>query len=50
MSKSEEASNDHLQLKNVVFGKGSPIRVPREYVHDVEWLFDNASNNHLKKS
>ena len=49
VSKSEEASNDHLQLKNVVFGKGSPIRVPREYVHDVEWLFDNASNNHLKK-
>ena len=48
-AKTKETSTNHLQLVNVISGEGSPIRVPRDYVHDVEWLFDNASNNHLKK-
>ena len=48
-AKTKDTSANHRQLVNVISGEGSPIRVPRDYVHDVEWLFDNASNNHLKK-
>jgi len=44
-----QSSVDKKQLVNVVSGKGSPIRVPRDYIHDVEWLFDEGSKTPLKK-
>jgi len=44
-----QSSISQKQLVNVVSGKGSPIRVPRDYIHDVEWLFDEGSKTPLKK-
>jgi len=44
-----QSSIVHQQLADVVSGKGSPIRVPRDYIHDVEWLFDEGSKTSLKK-
>jgi hypothetical protein len=49
VGKSPQNSVDYLQLIDVVSGKGSPIRVPRDYIHDVEWLFDEGSKTALKK-
>jgi hypothetical protein len=37
------------EIREVVMGLDSPIRIPREYIHDVEWLFDDGSKNPLKK-
>ncbi len=45
----ENDAPEWRQLREVVAGPGSPIRVPREYVHDVEWLFDTDTNKSLKK-
>ena len=36
-------------IRKVVTGPGSPIRIPREYIHDVEWLFYDGTKNPLKK-
>ena len=47
--KNPQSSIDCQQLIDVVSGKGSPIRVPRDYIHDVEWLFDEGSKTALKK-
>ena len=44
-----EASFNLQELADVVFGIGSPIRVPRSYIHDVEWLFDEGTKVPLKK-
>ena len=49
VGKNPQSSDDYLQLIDVVSGKGSPIRVPRDYIHDVEWLFDEGSKTALKK-
>ncbi|MDC0049090.1 DUF1549 and DUF1553 domain-containing protein [Verrucomicrobia bacterium] len=49
VGKIAQSSADQKQLVNVVSGKGSPIRVPRDYIHDVEWLFDEGSKTPLKK-
>ena len=49
VGKTDQNSIDKKQLANVVSGKGSPIRVPRKYIHDVEWLFDEGSKTPLKK-
>nr|NIP92219.1 DUF1553 domain-containing protein [Akkermansiaceae bacterium] len=46
-----EGESDHpawRQLREVVAGPGSPVRVPCEYMHDVEWLFDTDNNKALK--
>ena len=49
VGKTDQSSIDKKQLANVVSGKGSPLRVPRKYIHDVEWLFDEGSKTPLKK-
>ncbi|MEC9036118.1 MAG: DUF1549 and DUF1553 domain-containing protein [Verrucomicrobiota bacterium] len=49
VGKNPQSSIDCQQLIDVVSGKGSPIRVPRDYIHDVEWLFDEGSKTALKK-
>lgn len=49
VGKIAQSSINQEQLVNVVSGKGSPIRVPRDYIHDVEWLFDEGSKTPLKK-
>ena len=38
------------ELRAAVEGPGSPIRIPRQYIHDVEWLFDDANKGPLKKA
>ena len=37
-------------LRKVVEGPGSPLRIPRQYIHDVEWLFDDENKGPLKKA
>ena len=49
IDKTAQRSINQQQLVNVVSGEGSPIRVPRDYIHDVEWLFDEGSKTPLKK-
>lgn len=38
------------ELRAAVEGPGSPIHIPRDYIHDVEWLFDDANKGPLKKA
>ncbi len=48
----EEGGNkaaEWREIRDVVIGPASPIRIPRDYIHDVEWLFDDGSKNPLKK-
>ena len=52
-SVNEEKQNEAAawrELREVVRGPGSPIRIPREYIHDVEWLFDDENKGPLKKA
>jgi hypothetical protein len=42
-------SADWNEVREAVTGHDSPIRIPREYIHDVEWLFDDGNKNPLKK-
>lgn len=46
----ENRSDPWQELREVVEGPGSPIRIPREYIHDVEWLFDDENKGPLKKA
>jgi hypothetical protein len=48
----EEGDNqaaEWREIREVVIGPASPLRIPRDYIHDVEWLFDDGSKNPLKK-
>jgi len=46
----ENAAAAWQELRKIVEGPESPIRIPREYIHDVEWLFDDENKRPLKKA
>ncbi len=48
-SREKEDDEKWSAIRGAVVGEGSPIRVPHDYIHDVEWLFTEKTKEAIKK-